>query len=48
MKVRICVYVNPLWGVPFAEALEHSLIELGITNKVDICLSDMYSDVTCY
>jgi len=30
MKVRACVYVNPLWGVPFAEALEHSLIELGI------------------
>jgi len=20
MKVRACVYVNPLWGVPFAEA----------------------------
>jgi len=52
MKVRACVYVNPLWGVPFIKALEHSLIELGVTDHVDICLSErfygtaLYSDVT--
>jgi len=44
MKVRVCIYVNREWAIPYVKSLEHSLIKLGITDHIDIPLPPYSSD----
>jgi len=44
MKVRACIYVNSKWSIPYIKSLEYSLIELEVTDKIDIKLPPIYSD----
>jgi hypothetical protein len=36
MKVRICSYVNPDWAIPYSKSIAWALIELGVTDSVEI------------
>ncbi len=36
LNVRACIFVSPSWGIPYIKSLERSLIDLNITDKIDI------------
>ena len=36
MKVRGCIYVNPKWATLYLKSIEYVLVEMGITDKMDI------------